>query len=89
MLTSETQALTQSGWVEVSGWDEDEIFFVERAELGWDEFAGKHVTLTRMLSEGSIIFVRPIQPTTTQRANYGKNIAGLTRRAQTVLLQHP
>lgn len=69
MLTSETQALAQSGWVEVSGWDEDEIFFVERAELGWDEFAGKHVTLTRMLSEGSIIFVRPIQPTAPQRAN--------------------
>lgn len=67
MLTSETQALAQSGWVEVSGWDEDEIFFVERAELGWDEFAGKHVALTRMLSEGSIIFVRPIQPTAAQQ----------------------
>jgi len=60
MLTSETRALAQNGWVEVSGWDEDEIFFVERAELGWDEFAGKHITLTRMLSEGSII-IRNLQ----------------------------
>jgi hypothetical protein len=69
MFTTETQALAQNGWVEVSGWDEDEIFFVERAELNWDEFAGKHVSLTRMLSEGSIIFVRPIQPTALHRAN--------------------
>jgi len=67
MLSPETHAPAQSGWVEVSGWDEDQIFFVERAELAWDEFAGKHVTLTRMLSEGSIIFVRPIQPTALER----------------------
>jgi len=64
-----TQSLTQTGMVEVSGWDEDEVFFVERSELGWDEYAGKHVTLSRMLSEGSIIFVRPIQPTALHRAN--------------------
>ena len=43
--------------------------FVERSELGWDDSAGKHVTLTRMLSEGSIIFVRPIQPMAMHRAN--------------------
>jgi hypothetical protein len=35
--------------------------FVERSELGWDEYAGKHVTLSRML-EGSILFVRPVSP---------------------------
>jgi len=69
MANLETQSLTQTGMVEVSGWDEDEIFFVERSELGWDEYAGKHVTLSRMLSEGSIIFVRPIQPTALHRAN--------------------
>jgi hypothetical protein len=69
MANSETQSLTQTSQVEVSGWDENGAFFVERSELGWDEYAGKHVTLTRMLSEGSIIFVRPIQPTATHRAN--------------------
>ena len=69
MLNPESLALIQNGLVEVSGWDEDEIFFVERSELGWDEFVGKHVTLTRMLTEGSIIFVRPIQPTAEHRAN--------------------
>ena len=65
----ETQSLKHTGMVEVSGWDEDEVFFVERSELGWDDYAGNHVTLTRMLSEGSIIFVRPIQPMAMHRAN--------------------
>jgi len=69
MSTSHKQALARSGWVEVSGWDEDEIFFVERAELGWDEFAETHVTLNCMLSKGSIIFMRPIQPVVTNRSN--------------------
>jgi hypothetical protein len=69
MLNSETQSLTQTGTVEVSGWDENEVFFVERSELGWDARAGKHLTLSRMLSEGSIIFVRPIQAMAMHRAN--------------------
>ncbi len=69
MINSEAQALTQTATVEVSGWDANEVFFVERSELGWDEYAGKHVTLSRMLSEGSIIFVRPIQPMAIHRSN--------------------
>ena len=69
MANLERQSLTRTGMVEVSGWDEDEVFFVERSELGGDEHAGKHVTLSRMLSEGSIIFVRLIQPTALHRAN--------------------
>jgi hypothetical protein len=69
MADLETQSLTRTGMVEVSGWDEDEVFFVERSELGWDEYAGKHITLSRMLSERSIIFVRPIHPIALHRAN--------------------
>lgn len=69
MANLQTHALIQTGMVEVSGWDEDKIFFVEQSELGWDEYAGKLVTLSRMLSKGSIIFVRPIQPTALHRAN--------------------
>jgi hypothetical protein len=69
MANLETQSVTQTGMVEVSGWDEDEIFFVEWSELGLDKLAGKHLTLSRMLAEGSIIFVRLIQPTAQHRAN--------------------
>jgi hypothetical protein len=28
--------------VAVSGWDEEEIFFVEKSQWAWDEFAAKH-----------------------------------------------
>ncbi len=69
MATSDLLPLKQSGLVEVSGWDENQIFFVERSEVDWDEYAGKHVTLTRMLTEGSIIFVRPIQAMAIHHAN--------------------
>jgi hypothetical protein len=34
MANLETQSLTLTAMVEVSGWDEDEVFFVERSELG-------------------------------------------------------
>lgn len=69
MANLETQSPTDTGMVEVSGWDEDGVFFVEPSELGWDEYAGKYVTLTHMLAEGSIIFVRSIQPTALHCAN--------------------
>jgi hypothetical protein len=86
MANSETQSLTQTGMVEVSGWDEDEVFFVERSELGKDEHAGKHVTLKRMLSEGAIIFVRPIQPTALYHANrfrMKRNLCAAARKETT------
>jgi hypothetical protein len=44
--------------VEVSGWDEEEVFFVEKTRVAWDEFAGKHISLRRMLHEGAIVFLR-------------------------------
>lgn len=47
--------------VEISGWDQEEVFFVERADLEWDEKQGKKVWLSRRLRKGSIIFVRPVQ----------------------------
>jgi hypothetical protein len=46
--------------VEVSGWDEEEIFFVEKSQIAWDEFAGKHISLRHMLPEGAIVFVRTL-----------------------------
>jgi hypothetical protein len=57
------EALPQSeGYrVEVSGWDEKQSFFVEKSDLGWDDFAGKHVSLQRMLPDGAMVFVRALQ----------------------------
>jgi hypothetical protein len=55
--------------VEVSGWDDHKSFFVENSELDWSEEFGKRVTLNRTLAEGSVIFLRLLQPMTNQRAH--------------------
>jgi hypothetical protein len=59
---------TDSFRVEVSGWDQDEIYFVEKSNLDWDDFAGKHISLKHMLPEGAMIFVRMLQPTAMRQA---------------------
>ena len=98
MPLSEPLSLRTYSRVKVSGWNQDEVFFVEKSELGNDEFTGKHISLEHMLADGAIIFVRVLQPTSSHRNSsiayekyndaYGKTIASLTRRAQTLLLQH-
>lgn len=85
MRASDATPFLQTGLVEISGWDENEAFFVERSELGWSDTAGEHVTLSRMLSEGAIIFVRPIQTTAEHRANpipYAAEFAGWSPQGQ-------
>jgi hypothetical protein len=62
VLLSTHHHLTDSYAVEASGWDSDQIFFVEKAELEWNEATGKHLTLTRSLCPGSMIFLRLLQP---------------------------
>jgi len=59
---------TRTYRVEVSGWDISHIFFVEKSELSWSEEDGKQITLTRALSPGTMIFVRLLQPTSTDRS---------------------
>ena len=63
MLAAETLAGTQGFRVEVSGWDENRIFFVEKSDLDWDNFAGKHISLQHMLPEGAMVFLRGLEPT--------------------------
>jgi hypothetical protein len=63
MLVAENLTATDHSRVEVSGWDENEMFFVEKSHLDWDDFAGKHISLHHMLPEGAIIFVRTLQAT--------------------------
>ena len=58
MTSSESAAATYS--VEVSGWDVDARFFVERAELCWDGDADKFVSLGSTVRDGSLLSVRPI-----------------------------
>lgn len=54
--------------VEVSGWDSSQTFFVEKSELEWNEQTGKHLTLSRSLRSGTMIFVRLLQSTAPDRS---------------------
>ncbi len=59
MIVAET--ITSVSPVEVSGWDEDELFFVEKSLLSCDDITGKQITLQHDLSDGAIIFLRLLQ----------------------------
>jgi len=48
--------------VEVSGWDSSQSFFVEKTELEWSEESGKQIALSRSLNPATMIFVRLLQP---------------------------
>lgn len=48
--------------VEVSGWDAAENFFVERTVLDWPTDEIKQVLLRSPLRQGSVIFMRLLQP---------------------------
>jgi hypothetical protein len=68
LVLSEALPIASSCRVEVSGWDEDEIFFVEKSELSWDDLAGKRISLKHMLAEGALVFIRTLQPASLQRS---------------------
>ncbi len=48
--------------IEISGWDQAEEFFVEKADLEWSEEHGKKVFLRHQLREGAVVFARLIAP---------------------------
>jgi len=54
--------------VEASGWDSTQSFFVEKSELEWNEVTGKHLTLSRSLCPGSMLFLRLLQPISQDRS---------------------
>ena len=60
MLWSAPQPLVSTYRVEVSGWDSAQSFFVEIANLEWDETSSKNITLGRSLCPGTMVFCAPI-----------------------------
>jgi hypothetical protein len=44
--------------VEISGWDSNENFFVEKTLLSWEEKGSVYVLLRTALNQGSMVFVR-------------------------------
>jgi hypothetical protein len=56
------EANSNSYRVEVSGWDDKENFFVEKAMLDWSETDGKTIVLGSAVRLESVLFVRLIRP---------------------------
>ena len=52
--------------VEVSGWDVTESFFVEKTALRWGRQGGKEICVQSPLRQGSVIFIRLLQPLASQ-----------------------
>jgi hypothetical protein len=52
--------------VEVSGWDAEEKFFVERSRLEGTYPAGRQVSLEHMVEDGAMLFVRAVEGRASQ-----------------------
>lgn len=57
---------TEGFRVEVSGWDASENFFVEKTMLSCRDKEKKEVLLRCALREGSLVFVRLLQPSPSE-----------------------
>ena len=68
MAALDTPLLSACYRVEVSGWDEDEMFFVEKSQLAGNELTGRHIALNHKLAEGTIVFVRLLHSTAYQHS---------------------
>ena len=68
MLQSVQRPITTIYPFEASGWDCAQSFFVEKSDLEWNEQTGKCLTLSHSLSPGSMVFLRLLQPGSSDRA---------------------
>jgi hypothetical protein len=68
LLLSVQHPITTTYQVEASGWDSAQSFFVEKSELEWNEQTGKCLTLSHSLCPGSMIFLRLLQASPSDRS---------------------
>jgi hypothetical protein len=61
----DTATLSGNYRIEVSGWNLNDAFFVEKTDLLWTEDGEKKLLLHQSLPEGAVIFVRLIAPEST------------------------
>jgi hypothetical protein len=78
--------------VEVSGWDKNQAFFVEKSELEWSEESGKCVALTNAVPDGAVIFLRLLQSLSADRPQpvpYEAEFVAITPEGQRQFRLHP
>ncbi len=69
MILSARYRITSLYRVEISGWDKDQTFFVEKSELEWSEDSGKQVTLSHAIPDGAVVFLRLVFCLSTERSH--------------------
>jgi hypothetical protein len=78
--------------VEVSGWDKNQAFFVEKSELEWNEESGKRVALTHAVPDGAVIFLRLLPSLSSERSHpvpYEAELVAETPEGQQEFRLHP
>jgi len=55
--------------VEVSGWDKNQAFFVEKSDLEWTEDSGKRIVLRHEVPDRAVVFVRLLRILSTGRTH--------------------
>jgi hypothetical protein len=78
--------------VEVSGWDKNEAFFVEKSEMEWNEGSGKRVKLSNAVPDGAVIFLRWLQSLRTEPTRpvpYEAEFLAVTPDGQSQFRLHP
>ena len=68
MILTAEQPCTTLYRVEVSGWDDNKAFFVENSDLEWVDDSTKQLTLSRGLAQDAVIFLRLLQPISSDRS---------------------
>jgi hypothetical protein len=69
MILSARYPITSMYRVEVSGWDKNQAFFVEKSELQWSAESGKQVALSHAVPDGAVVFLRLVPCLSTDRSH--------------------
>ncbi len=67
--------------VEVSGWDKNQAFFVEKSDLEWTEDSGKRIVLSHEVPDRAVVFVRLLRILSADRSHpvpYEVEFVGVT-----------
>jgi hypothetical protein len=78
--------------VEVSGWDQNQAFFVEKSDLEWNEDSGKLVVLRNAVPDRALVFLRLLQSLSADRSHpvpYEAEFVAITSEGRQQFRLHP
>jgi hypothetical protein len=78
--------------VEVSGWDKNQAFFVEKSDLEWNADSGKLVVLCNAVPDRALVFLRLLQSISPDRSHpvpYEAEFVAITPQGRRQFRLHP